>query len=165
MALPIGICAAIGLFYWAGKLNRDASAVYFDVVVRIKNSSCGYTAEEGAWNGDIAGLYELGVISREVAEADSAPLKPLVDRPRPYHGYFVVAMESSASNGDWSQSDTLKGKLRSRSYGVCVYPAEDRRPDLPVYLVHPSGIHRKASLGNKPILQWPKDRSDWSIVD
>jgi hypothetical protein len=166
MALPLGVCAVVGLVYRAQKPERDARAVYFDVVVKIKNGVCGYTSEEGFWTGDVAGLCELGVISREVAEADTAPLKPLVDRPRPYHGYFVVAMESSASSGgDWTQSDVLKGKRRGRNYGVCVYPAEDRRPDLPVYLVQPSGIYRKASEGNKPILQWPKDRSGWSIVD
>src|SRR5438045_5872144 len=56
------------------------------------------------WTGDVAGLYytrpnsspvgpEIKLIERAIAEADAAPLKPLVPVPVPYHGYLFRALE------------------------------------------------------------------------
>jgi hypothetical protein len=52
------------------------------------------------WTGDISGLYSLDVgagalqlIPREIAEADAAPLKPLVPAPVPYKGYLFRVLE------------------------------------------------------------------------
>jgi hypothetical protein len=53
------------------------------------------------WTGDVSGLYSLDVgdgplklIPREVAEADAAPLKPLVPSPVPFKGYLFRALEA-----------------------------------------------------------------------
>src|SRR6185295_18834372 len=122
------------------------------------------------WVGDVTERYRLGMIPREVAEADVAPLVPLVGNPRPYRGYLICAMESGPSpEGNWTPMP-LKGLSRCKeTYATCIFPAVDRRPDLPVYLICPWGVFRKQSEGNKPVLNWPKDIRDfssgWAIVD
>lgn len=154
--------ASAATYYLMTQGERDTHAVWHDIVVPIKNAGCGVN-QEGSWTGDITELYRLGIISRDVAEADIAPLKPLVDKPRPYHGYFVVAMDSGPGDDGWTPV-SVKGNLRSSSWGVCVFPATADRPDLPVILICSGGIHTRASEGNKPILSWPKERSGWAIA-
>lgn len=59
------------------------------------------------WTGDVSGLYSLDVgagplklIPREVAEADAAPLKPLVPAPVPFKGYLFRALEADLGATD-----------------------------------------------------------------
>lgn len=119
---------------------------------------------EGYWTGDVAGLFERGKIPREIAEADSRPLKPLVDRPHPYHGYLFVALESGPGPEDIPIS--LKGvKISKDTCAFCAYPME-KGANRPVYLVGPSGQFRKVVEDGIPVLEWPKDlRKSWWIVD
>lgn len=48
------------------------------------------------WTRDVAGLFRNGLIPRKMAEADVAPIRPLVTKPVPYHGYFLRAIEANA---------------------------------------------------------------------
>jgi hypothetical protein len=144
----------------------NSNVVYREAVLKVK---CG-PDKDGYWVGDVAQLYRLGTISKEVAEADAAPLSPLIDRPRPFHGYLLRAMESGpAEDADWSPTP-IKGANHSRAtFGICVYPAGDDWKGLPVFLVCPRGVFSKMSDGNKPILAWPKEirslSSGWAIID
>lgn len=144
----------------------DVSKVYREAVTKLKHG----TKESGFWIGDVTELFRMGVISREVAEADTAPLTPLVAQPKPFHGYFLRAMTSGpALDGTWTPIAFAKGKTGSlETFGVCVYPAVNGEGDLSVYLVCPLGVFRKTSEGTFPILDWPgniRGASGWSMVD
>jgi len=148
------------------------TAVFMEAVNPLKawRSAGGYqhgswTASEGFWVGDVAELYRHGVLSRHVAEADTAPLHPLVDRPRPFHGYYLRAMEEGFGE------IPLKGKMWStQGYAFCIYPAE-LRPGARVWMVCDFGIFMKKAENTQPILRWPAGgpagewRRDWAIVD
>lgn len=162
--LLVGILFAFVL--WLEERNRD---IYMDAVRHLKRG--GYP-DSGYWVGDATEFYRLGIISREVAEADTAPLNPLVNRPRPYAGYYIRAMLSGPSlrsGSDWNTETTpFKGqKTNQETSAFCIYPAEAGRPDLPVYITCPVGIFMKPSEGNQPILEWPKGdwRRVWQMVD
>ena len=105
------------------------------------------------WTSDLAGLWHQGRrIPRELAEADAAPLKPLVRSPRSYHGYFFVAMEPG---------DTDEG------YRIYAYPEEYGVSGRRTYLVTYLGIFF-ADLGGKPVprsMSWEELRREWWIID
>lgn len=156
---------------WVSDQKRiDEIAVYYNAVGALKGG--GLLSEDlEYWVGVVTELYRFGNISRELAEADTAPLNPLVDHPRPFHGYYVRAMDSGPSPTILSEENILfKGKTRVKGTSAfCIYPAENSGSDLPIYIVCPWGVFRKATDGNEPVLSWPKDirnfESGWSIVD
>lgn len=121
--------------------------------------------DEGFWVGDVADLYQRGIISRELAEADTAPLNPLVPRPVPFHGYFVRALESGPPMTSDAPTPFL-GEKGAKVYAFCIYPAEAGTLRYS-YVVCPFGLFRKYDAGNQPQLKWftPADRMVWAIVD
>lgn len=143
--------------------ERDSADVYHRGALRLKGVGPG---EKGFWTGDVAGLHARGFISRELAEADIAPLTPLVARPRPFRGYFVVALNSGMPDGI-ARPRPLKDPPWQREYAYCLFPAEGTGPRYPIYLICPWAIFRKPSENNDPILDWPMGdwRRGWSIVD
>jgi len=144
---------------------EDARAIWSTTVL-AKVAFLGENMEY--WVGDVAGLYALAHIPRELAEADTAAIHPLVARPKPFHGYYVRAMESAPSF-DGPETVSLKGHTKFKgTCAFCIYPAEKGRPDLYVWIVFPGGIYRKASENNEPILTWPKGGArpiGWEMVD
>lgn len=157
-------------FTCRGRIAGIGKAVFHSAVVELKNlhHKSGYRNSDGYWVGDVAELYRMGLISREVAEADTAPLKPLVDRPKPFHGYYVAAMESY-SGGVGEKLHVLKGTQRNKdAFAFCIYPADPSDKSLSVYLVCPVAIYRREYDGTGPILKWPKDirgGGEWWLVD
>ena len=67
------------------------------------------------WTGDVAGLFRLGLIQREVADADANPLFPLLTGPISFHGYYVAALQfddSVTPPEDYRQdTDKKSGKV------------------------------------------------------
>jgi hypothetical protein len=123
--------------------------------------------ENEYWVGDVAEQFRLGRVSKEIAAADGSPIKPLVDRPQPFHGYLVRAM-NSGPDLDWNVI-SLKGKNVSKeTYGFCIYPAESNKK-LRTYLVCPWGIFGNLTDENRPVLDWPRDirsyQSGWCLID
>lgn len=111
---------------------------------------------DGAWTGDVTEFYRMGAIRRAVAEADAAPIRPLVEKPRPYHGYYFVAMETGPGNSD--DPVPLKPGPRSReSFAFCAFPAKEG-PDQQVWLVCPTGFFGRRMEGGKPVLHWPSPK-------
>ena len=108
---------------------------------------------EGFWTADVAGLYALGAVPREVAEADAFPVKPLVGRPRPFHGYLFAAMQSGP-DGFEETILPLKGRQRSSTFAFCAYPVEPG-PNKRIYIICPSGFFMSIGEGGKPVLHWP----------
>lgn len=79
------------------------------------------------WTGDVAGLYEAGVLDRRIAEADLRPIRPLVPKPVPLDGYYFKALERDDSVPDEYRKDTdgsgRKVHHPSR-FGFMALPAE-----------------------------------------
>ncbi len=119
--------------------------------------------------GDVTELYRLGLIPLELAQADTAPLKPLFSTPKPFHGYHVVAMESAPHPIEWNtQTIPLKGLTRSKdNFAFCIFPIGDGRKHRSVYLVTVMGMFGRASTSDQPVLKWPTGnwRNEWSIID
>ena len=138
----------------AGSPIEDTEAAYSEAAVKLKQGM----RDEGYWVGDVTELHRLGVISRELAEADAAPRRPLVSSPRMFNGYFVRAMNSGpATDKDWAPV-LLKGKTWSKeTFAICVYPATKSSIRRPLYLVCPLGIFEADTQGGEALLEWPKD--------
>ena len=99
LGLAIGVPKLI-----AWRQARERKAVYDEIVRPLYRPA---PNEEGYWVGDVAELFRLGLISRELAEADTAPLNPLVPKPVPFHGYYVRAMESGLPTSITSDTDFI----------------------------------------------------------
>jgi len=81
------------------------------------------------WTGDLASLYDFGLIDRSMAEADTKPLKPLVSSPVPFRGYLFTAIEidhrSNSPEPFKSDTDKRSGRVHSLSkFGFCAYPVD-----------------------------------------
>ena len=162
--------AAIVFFLLQSQAPRESEIIFHQAVVRLANAPHGVsTPEEGFWVGDVTDLYRLGVIPLELAQADTAPLKPVVPTPKPFHGYHVVAMHSAPHPTDWNtQTIPLKGRTRSKdNFAFCIYPIGDGPKHRYVYLVTRMGMFGRPSTSDQPVLEWPtgKWRNEWSIID
>ena len=157
--------AAGGLAYKARKNEKDIEALRYAVQVLSRGDR---TETEGYWVGDVAGLYALGRISRELAEADTAPIVPLVDVPRPFHGYYVRAMEGGPAFTESPVNVSLKGRRRCReTMAFCLYPADDD-PQHKVIICGPHCFFPRVDGQRGVVLQWPTDqeiRQFYSIID
>jgi hypothetical protein len=113
------------------------------------------------WTGDVAGLFQGGLIERELAEADAKPLTPLCPKPVPYHGYYFMALE-----GDASESYRRDGKPRHpEKYGFIAYPADPGEGKY-YYMINESTQVIRASLHFFPLPKcFPSDdefRNYWT---
>lgn len=114
------------------------------------------------WTGDVAGLYEAGrLIERELAEADAAPLKPLVPKPVPFHGYFFRALLTDRSVNppeEYGQSTDRSGRKvhHPSKYGFVAYPAEHGKTGN-VVLLFDHGQTMIQRQGPEVLLHWPSD--------
>jgi hypothetical protein len=165
--LPLGALAAFILFHAAESSGN--SAVFHEAVVALKDSAFNSQSrtQEGFWVGDVTELYRWGVVSKQVAEADIAPIRPLVPKPRPFHGYHVVAMETAPGEAD-GQTIVLKGRERSKeNFAFCIYPVGRGQQHRWVYIVTSIGIFGRATDSDQPILKWPTGewRKEWAIID
>ena len=129
------------------------------------------------WTGDIAGLYALGLIPREIAEADASPIKPLIDRPKPYHGYLFVALEWDDDAGESpdpfkQDTDGKSGKVHHRGkFGWCAYPRSYGETSRNTYICSIGGAWGgplKRDTQGAPVLRWPRSkerRTQWSTFE
>jgi hypothetical protein len=91
------------------------------------------------WTGDVAGLYQFGLIDRSIAEADVRPITPLVPKPIPRRGFFFVALDADRRENPpepyRQDTDKKSGKVHNlRGFGFCAFPAgsdtERREPSF-----------------------------------
>ena len=125
------------------------------------------------WTGDVSGLYSLDVgagplklIPREIAEADAAPLKPLVPTPVPFKGYLFRVLEVDRSEKDPKeqryQQDTggnpPMGKVHhTGKFGFIAYPARYGETGSFSFMVNESNtVFRRAEDGST-VRDWPTD--------
>ena len=167
--LPILICLAVivawgvcyGIVWWQA---RERSLVGKEVVQPLHNP---FFRDKGYWVGDVTELYRLGKISRELAEADTAPLNPLVPKPIPFHGYYVRAMESGISFENDRPPVSFKGQTwNPNNFAILIYP-EKPAPGKRTYLMGMAGF-RCRDDGWTPTFNFPTDqelRQHWGIID
>ncbi len=114
------------------------------------------------WTGDVAGLHRFGLIARELAEADAAPLKPLVPKPVPHHGYLYRAlrMDRSVNPEEAYQqaTDEASGKVHHRSiFGFVAYPADYGKTGKATFLINEGSTIIRLNAGGKPVPDWHSD--------
>jgi hypothetical protein len=121
----LGVWVAVGAAVLPEWWRSHRTRVRYDEVFKPLHMP-DHNVTEGFWVGDISENYRLGKISRQLAEADTAPLNPLVPKPVPIHGYYVRIMESGPSmSADDSTPVSLKGLKRSKdSFAILFYPAK-----------------------------------------
>jgi hypothetical protein len=147
----VEMAAVLGLVVWVDGFMRQSDAkTVSQAVGHLKVIDW---AGQGLWSKDVAELYRRGQALREVGEADYAPITPLVDKPRPYHGYYFVAMEKGPDDYPWA-------------FAFCAFPAD---PGVvgDVWLIYPGGHFRRKMQGGTPILRWPSQEElmkYWSRV-
>ena len=70
----------------------------------------------------------LGLVPKELAEADAASLRPLAEKPIPYKGYYFLALTHDEAMGHevlMQETDGKSGKVHHPSmFSFCAYPAE-----------------------------------------
>jgi hypothetical protein len=125
------------------------------------------------WTGDVTELYRLGLIERGVAEADLRPIRPLVPKPVPFHGYYFVVMNRDESDSPIEnlQQDTDKksGKVHHlRSFGFSAYPVEFGVTGRETFILNENNTVRWRHNQGDLMDYWPSDeelRHDWALGD
>lgn len=117
------------------------------------------------WVGDISELFALRLISRELAEADAAPLKPLVPKPVPYKGYLFRVMttdEYGVPYASPSGGDDRRGAVYNNSkFAFTAYPARYESSGRRTFLVNEGNTIFARDLKGEPVLKFPTDE-EWS---
>jgi hypothetical protein len=125
------------------------------------------------WTGDVASLYRLGLIPRELAEADARPRSPLVPTPVPFRGYLFMALdfdESVTPPEPYRQDTDLKsGKVHhTEKFGFVAYPAEPGVTGEFIYIVNENNTAFRTPVGTTAMPgNWPSDPAimqSWSKI-
>jgi hypothetical protein len=116
------------------------------------------------WTGDVAGLYAYGLIPREIAEADAAPLVPLVPQPIPYQGHYyraLVADDSESPPVDYRQvTDPKSGAVHHvERFGFVVYPAGGLAPPRYMWIVCENYTCFRSPAADPAPSRWPTDNN------
>jgi hypothetical protein len=114
------------------------------------------------WTGDVAGLYKFGLIPREIAEADAAPLVPLIPQPIPYKGCFfrtLRADESETPPAPYQEdTDGRSGKVHSRMrFGFVAYPAGGMTASRRMWIINENHTPFGHEATSPPPQNWPPD--------
>ena len=114
------------------------------------------------WTGDVAGLYKWGLIPREVAEADVAPVEPLCPKPIPYRGYYFARLDvdRSAPIDDRIYRRDTDGSGRKvhhpSRFGFCAFPAEPGVSGRSSFFINEGNTIFKRA-GSERQKAWPED--------
>lgn len=179
VALTIACGLAFTIRYWALETRvrneqEAARAIKLLTVaeVEFRSNDRDENKINDFWTGDVTGLYSINpqppgvrpapihLIPRELAEADAAPIHPLVPAPRPYHGYFFRSMltdETGVPYGHESGSSFDKRGVvyNTSKFAFCAYPANPTS-EMHVFIVNEGNtIFKWGRL--RPILNFPTD--------
>jgi hypothetical protein len=114
------------------------------------------------WTGDVAGLYKLGLIPREIAEADVAPLERLCPKPVPYRGYLFASMDVDRSAGIDERiyrrdTDGSGRKVHNHSkFGFSAFPAEPGVSGTYSFFINEGNTIFRKKDGER-LRAWPED--------
>ena len=124
------------------------------------------------WTGDVSGLYAYGLIPREVAEADAAPLVPLVPHPIPYKGHYfraLVADDYETPPLTYRQvTDPKSGAVHNLGhFGFVIYPAGGFNAPKYMWIVNENNTSMRNPMTAPIPTNFPSDnqlKSFWSKV-
>jgi type II secretory pathway pseudopilin PulG len=125
------------------------------------------------WTGDVAGLYTYGLIPREIAEADVAPLVPLVPQPIPYHGHYFKALladDSESPPAVYRQvTDKKSGAVHNiERFGFVAYPAGGLASPKYMWIINEYNMDFRSPTTVPVPDNWPTDlqlKHTWAKVD
>ena len=114
------------------------------------------------WTGDLAGLLRSGLIKRELAEADAAPLISMTPRPVPYHGHYFIALEADHSARPpvsyRVDTDKKSGPVHHLDrFGFLAYPAEPGVTGNYYFMINQDNTVIRAPLDAPLLKYWPSD--------
>lgn len=114
------------------------------------------------WTGDLAGLFAIGSLKRELAEADVNPLTPLCPRPVPYRGHYFVALQVDYSTRPpvryGQDTDQKSGKVHHlERFGFLAYPAERGVTGNYYFMINENNTVVRASATLPLPKDWPTD--------
>lgn len=163
--LPVLFClcliAGCGVLGFADWWRSREQRIFREEVLRPLQVP--HRDETGFWVGDITENYRLGKISRQLAEADTAPLNPLVPKPVPIHGYYVRVMDTGPSFQTGQSPMSFKGMKRCPdNYAILIYPTE---PGPGKYtFIYAAGFTLRRNDAWAPTFSFPTDqelKKDW----
>jgi len=123
------------------------------------------------WTGDVSGLYAYGLIPRELAEADVAPILPLVPVPIPYQGYYFKALQSDGETGSVYRqiTDPKSGAVHNlECFGFVAYPSDGLAAPRRIMVVNENNTVFRTPSTNPVPGNWPSDRQivlSWSKIE
>lgn len=133
-----------------------ALALIADVNARFHAGDLDQNGIKDYWTGDVASLYERGLIPMELALADARPIRPLAKEPVPFRGYLFLMMEGEEGGEDWRVDTDGKGEKvhHKESFGLCAYPAPYRKGQI-TWLVRAIQPYRVGPDGKiAPMASW-----------
>jgi len=171
IVLLVGLLGAVALSWWlpeqAKKRRQTNEAHARNCLHVLSTAESDFRANDrdqngvqDFWTGDVAGLYRFGLIPRGLAEADTAPLVPLVPQPVPYRGYFFRALEVDEEDQEVYRqvTDKASGNVHHvAKFGFVAYPAESPKTGRYLWIINENCTSfRHATSGPAP-KNWPAD--------
>ena len=180
-AAVVGL-AIVGYLQWTDQTIPQNERAAYHALRSLASANADFRATDrdgnqvnDFWTGDVAGLYylrpntgkedaEIRLIPREIAEADAAPLKPLVPTPVPYRGYLFRALDEveflQGTDERFYKVDTggkpPMGKVHNMSkFGFVAFPIDYPRTGRTTFLIDENyGIVRIEADG-QALTTWP----------
>ena len=129
---------------------------------KVKYDHYRYSHPYYLWSGDVAELAQLSPrhVTRAMAEADAAPVSPLVTKPIPLHGYYFLAIAyDPLTKGRDGQEPGANGSglgpyRRSRGY-FCAYPADYDWRHRQTFIINETRQIYSVDNGGDPVTPWP----------
>ena len=117
------------------------------------------------WIGDVVGVFwsDPVDIQRDLANADAAPLTPLVPNPVPYHGYYFISIKHDNSRNpskDYGQVKDTSGRrvLSLSQFAFCAYPVKYNWGYKLTFIINQDSEIYAVDNGGKPVTVWPTDK-------
>ena len=183
LVLVIGILGAGSLAFWlpgrqaSQQASNERNAATSLKTLTSAEADFRFNDRDGNgvndfWTGDVAGLYQWGLIERGVAEADTNPLVPLVPKPIPFHGYYFEALsfDNSVIPPEPYRQDTDKKSGRVHHlerFGFVAYPADSDSTGKYYFLVNENNsVFRSAAVITRPRNMFSDaERGSWSHAE
>ena len=172
--------AAIGTHRWLAQVRAESYRSAGQALSKLTHAESEFRSQDrdhngiqDFWTGDVAGLYAYGLIPRELAEADAAPLLPLVPQPIPYHGYYFKALQQDDSETPpivyRQTTDPKSGAVHNlECFGFVAFPTEGLAAGRRIQVVNENNTVFKTPSTNPVPTAWPSDnqlKSFWSKID
>jgi hypothetical protein len=185
LAALVGVGLFVGIVFWQKQRQYSNERTAEDTLQLLIDAEEDFRGNDRDGNGiadfltgDIAGLYsfratrdgkEAHLIPREVAEADAAPLKPLVPMPIPYRGYLFRALDTDRSSDppdNYRQAtDKEGGKVHHPSkFGFVAYPVRFGETGRFSFIANQGGFTHRLRADGSSLRDWPKDPSGFKLT-